>query len=689
MITKATQTQSPFHEGELVMQSKVGKRDAIEKFARVAIRPFMPDQHREFYAQLPFIVAGSIDESGDPWATLLTGKPGFVQSPNATRLTLDTVVVEGDPIASSLTKAGSPLGLLGIEIPTRRRNRVNVRVGSRTDTLELDVDQSFGNCPQYIQTRDISFIREPGTVSDTQTQLDFEALDEESTAFIEAADTFFVSSFINVEKRPDIEGVDVSHRGGMPGFVKVEGNTLTVPDYPGNFLFNTIGNFLLNPKAGLVFPDFETGDLLMLTGSVEILWDDHPEVLAFKGAERGWRFTAKKGKWLRDALPFRASLAEYSPNTLLSGTWSEAKAVLEAQTLGNSWQPLKVVNIEQESSVIKSFYFEHAHGKALLPFEAGQYLTIAVQPDDAALQAIRTYTLSSAPHHNYYRISVKKEDDGLVSKYLHDHLCVGDVLNAKAPRGDFFINALEKRPAVLLAGGVGITPMISIAQHLSHEQVRSRASRTLTVFHATQNTEQRAFSDAFRTLEKESFGTIKYYSFVTNPLKNEKPGVDFNGTGYLSADVFKQTLALDDYDFYLCGPAAFMQGVYDSLRELGVRDSRIYAEAFGPAALKRIADVGSVTEAEEEAEHAVIKFSRSKFEQRWSKGDELLLDVAEQHGLTPNYGCRSGSCGSCSVRVLSGEVAYRTKPSAPITPGEALICCAVPAKGTDVLDIEL
>jgi ferredoxin len=133
-----------------------------------------------------------------------------------------------------------------------------------------------------------------------------------------------------------------------------------------------------------------------------------------------------------------------------------------------------------------------------------------------------------------------------------------------------------------------------------------------------------------------------------------------------------------------------MQSSYDSLRSLGVRDVRIFTEAFGPASLTRIPDQGGLGNTEEhEANDAIIKFNKSNFEQRWSKGDNTLLEVAEDHGLSPTFGCRAGSCGSCSVRIKSGDVAYRTKPTAPITLGEALICCAVPAKDTGILEIEL
>lgn len=689
MNTKTTVDKSPFHKGEHIMQAKAGKREAIEKIGRKIIRSFMPDQHREFYQQLPFLVVGSVDQNGFPWASILTGKPGFAQSPSPTSLVIDAKPIEGDPLTNAFSNVGNALGILGIEIPTRRRNRLNARITKINDKVELKVDQSFGNCPQYIQTRDFNYVREPGVKGNKQSVKEFNSLDKQAKKMIQQSDTFFVSSYVVSDKRPDVEGVDVSHRGGMPGFVKVDGDTLTIPDYSGNFSFNTLGNFLLNPKAGLVFPDFETGDLLMLTGHVELLEEDHPEVVAFKGAERGWRFTVEKGKWLKDALPFRAVLKEYSPNSEITGTWGDAQAVIDAEELRNSWQPLRLVKVEDESSVIKSFYFEHADEKALLPFQAGQYLTIRVSLAGSSEKAIRTYTLSSAPHDRYYRISVKKEPAGVVSSFLHEQAKVGDVIKAKAPLGDFYIDASVKRPAVLLAGGVGITPMISMAQHIANEGIRTRFTRPLTIFHAAKSTGQRAFANEFRQLQKKTQGAIRYFSFVSDVAEHEQQGVDYHGSGHVTANILRQVLALDDYDFYLCGPATFMQAMYDALVSLGVRDMRIYAEAFGPAVLIRTPDEASHAEAVNEAEHSIIKFVRSDTEQHWNKGDETILEVAEKHGLNPEFGCRNGVCGSCSVRIKSGEVSYRNKPAAPVNEGEVLICCAVPANKTEILEVDL
>jgi predicted pyridoxine 5'-phosphate oxidase superfamily flavin-nucleotide-binding protein len=153
-----TVTKSPFHEGEKFMPSKVGKRDAMESFGRRVIRSFMPEQHREFYQQLPFIVVGSIDDSGDTWASIVSGRAGFLNSPSATTLTLPSQTTVDDPLNQSLGRLGAPLGLLGMTLDSRRRNRVNVRVtDSTTDLTELTVDQAFGNCPQYIQTRDLKY----------------------------------------------------------------------------------------------------------------------------------------------------------------------------------------------------------------------------------------------------------------------------------------------------------------------------------------------------------------------------------------------------------------------------------------------------------------------------------------------------------------------------------------------------
>ncbi|HEY0646975.1 pyridoxamine 5'-phosphate oxidase family protein [Phenylobacterium sp.] len=267
----------PWHAGERRAQQIAGSAPG-----GAGIRSFMPEQHRIFFAQLPFMVAATLDETGAPAATLLTGRPGFVDSPDPKTLTV--AATRDDPAGRRLV-AGAPIGLLGIELHTRRRNRANGRIATAgPDGFTVEVLQSFGNCPQYIHPREISVDRRAQTQAEA-----FDGLDALARRQIAAADTFFVatSSGLGVDQG----GLDISHRGGLPGFVQVDGNVLTIPDYRGNRYFNTLGNLLLEPRAALLFVDFAKGEMLQLQGRAEVAWDE----AALPHAERTWRFSVERG----------------------------------------------------------------------------------------------------------------------------------------------------------------------------------------------------------------------------------------------------------------------------------------------------------------------------------------------------------------------------------------------------------
>jgi len=671
---------SPFHAGERQVQEKLGVRDMMESFGRKVIRDRMPEQHRSFYAQLPFITLGHVDGDGRVWASILAGRPGFISSPDARSLRVAGVPLDGDPLEAGLTP-GAQLGFVGMDPSSRRRNRLNGRVTSvSSGGFELEVGQAFGNCPQYIQKRAIAFVRQPNAPHTPPAAERFDVLDEEARRTIRSADTFFVASAGQPGKRGPEGGADASHRGGLPEFVGIdESDVLVIPDYSGNNHYNTLGNFVQNPRAGLLFIDFERGDVLMLTGTVEIVWDG-PEVDAFRGAERLWKLTVERGIRLRDRLPMRWQLGESSPHNALTGTWDQAQATLSAEAARETWRPFRVVRIDDESEVIRSLVLEPNDGGASLRFEAGQHLPIRVRTAGAK-PAVRTYTLSSAPSDEHYRISVKREPEGSVSRLLHDHIRVGDVIEARAPRGQFTFDASEKRPAVLLSGGVGVTPMISMLRHVVSEGFRTRYTRPTVFIHSARTTAQRAFFREAQQLEADSRGGVSVVSFVGEPGHAEEPGRDFHATGRITKDALRELLALDDYEFYLCGPGPFMQAMYDTLRELGVRDARVFAEAFGPSSLTRRPDAGVVASSQPPtAEEAIVEFAESKFEMPWTPKDGSLLELAESHGLTPDYGCRGGTCGSCAVKMPSGSVTYPGAPHAKPPEGHALICCGVPAK---------
>jgi predicted pyridoxine 5'-phosphate oxidase superfamily flavin-nucleotide-binding protein len=295
----------------------------LEAPARRSVRDYLIPRHREFFQQLPFLLVGSVDASGQPWASVIAGTPGFATSPDPQHLRVDVLPRAGDPLARHLRK-GAPVALLGIELPTRRRNRLNGTVTTiDAGGWTVGVVQSFGNCPQYIQSRDFRFV-EPATDSDTPQGSNNQRLSVQDRTLIANADTFFIASANLRKEDGESYGADVSHRGGRPGFVRIDDDrTLTVPDFIGNFFFNTIGNLQVNPRAGLLFLDFSTGDVLMLRTRTNVIWDG-AEVRAFEGAQRLLRFEIDETIRSNGVLPFRSDAAPaYARELARTGTWAE------------------------------------------------------------------------------------------------------------------------------------------------------------------------------------------------------------------------------------------------------------------------------------------------------------------------------------------------------------------------------
>ncbi len=319
---------SPFHAGEQQVQRRIGVRDQIERAGRNMIRDYLPDQHRALFEALPLLVVGSMDDQGRLWASLLAGEPGFVRSPSPHSLRVQAEPLPGDPLIDQL-RVGAPLGLLGIQLETRRRDRANGRIATReSGSFSVQVEQSFGNCKQYIQAREPHF-DSTRLVNAAPPLAEGAFLSERARRLLENADTLFIATASPAAARGgDGEGVDVSHRGGRPGFVRVQdrpsATRLTIPDFRGNFMFNTFGNLEVNPHAGIVCTDFESGDVLSLTGSACVIWDS-PEVDAFEGADRLLTFQVDSGVYLERALPLRFQGLAVSPDLADTGSWVEAE----------------------------------------------------------------------------------------------------------------------------------------------------------------------------------------------------------------------------------------------------------------------------------------------------------------------------------------------------------------------------
>jgi predicted pyridoxine 5'-phosphate oxidase superfamily flavin-nucleotide-binding protein len=262
----------PFHSGELRAQHLAGQVALGH-----GIRDFMPDQHRLFFEALPFVLLASTAADGAPQAQVLHGAPGFIRSPDP--LTLE-IACDSD------LAAGAPVGLLGIDFATRRRNRANGVVRSNAGgTLVVEVRESFGNCPKYITVREVET-----APHQLQPARAFAGLDAAARALVAASDTFFVAT------SGGVHGLDISHRGGPAGFAHIDGDALVIPDFSGNRYFNTLGNMLLDARAALLFINFTTGDALTLQGTVAVRLQEDV---------REWRFRCADGVLARGAIPLR------------------------------------------------------------------------------------------------------------------------------------------------------------------------------------------------------------------------------------------------------------------------------------------------------------------------------------------------------------------------------------------------
>lgn len=315
----------PLHAGEIAVQQRAGVHEVGAARAAAMMREHLPDQHRELFGKLPSLLVGSLDEVGRPWASMLVGRPGFVSTPDARHLRVQAQALPGDSLAAAIAPGatGAPLGLLGLEPQTRRRNRMNgTVVAADTQGFTLQVDQSFGNCPRYIQARQPSWVAPtPAAAPEALPP----ALHAAARALLAAADTVYLASAAaHARGHGGAQGVDVSHRGGKPGFVHVEqqgeGLVLTLPDFNGNLMFNTLGNIAANPRAGLLVVGPESGDVLQLSGSARIVWEGE-RLRRFAAAERLVELRIEAARWWPAALPLRWGPPQYAAQLQATGAW--------------------------------------------------------------------------------------------------------------------------------------------------------------------------------------------------------------------------------------------------------------------------------------------------------------------------------------------------------------------------------
>ena len=346
--------------------------------------------------------------------------------------------------------------------------------------------------------------------------------------------------------------------------------------------------------------------------------------------------------------------------------------------------------IENRAKDICSFYLQPHDGGALPPFLPGQFLTFELNIPDHSVPVVRCYSLSDSPlERDWYRVSIKRIPPppkagpeippGLSSSFFHNNLKEGDILDVRAPAGGFCLDTASERPAVFIAGGIGLTPVLSMFKWLAETGSR----RTAWFFLAVRNCNDVALRDEIQdaaSKNKQQFHVVTLYS---DPTDQCVEGKDYDCRGFLSIDVLKRYLKTSNYEFYVCGPPPMMEAVVKALLDWGVPEGDIHFEAFGPGSVKK------VQKAEQAGEPAggsfKVELTRSRRSLVWTKQAGTLLELAESNGIRINSGCRAGNCGTCVTAVKLGSVSYLIKPASTPAPGSALICIAHPT-GDIVLD---
>jgi len=355
----------------------------------------------------------------------------------------------------------------------------------------------------------------------------------------------------------------------------------------------------------------------------------------------------------------------------------------------NGFRKFEIQAKEIEAEGVCSFYLHPHDGKDLPPFEPGQFLTFNLPIPSEPKPVVRCYSLSDSPNHpDYYRVSIKRVPPprdqpelppGRSSNYFHDQLSVGDIVDVKAPSGHFYLDRSAHSPVVLIGGGVGLTPVLSMLNDIAE----SGSKRETHFFYGVVNGGDHAFPEHLNEITKAN-ENIHLHVCYSNPGEGDVEGEHFQHAGRVSVDLFKEILDSNNYDFYLCGPPPMMNSLVGDLEAWGVPEQNIHFEAFGPASVKK-----TVEAPKDGAAPAVsfnVTFAKSNKKLTWSTDSGSILEFAEDNGIANiNSGCRAGNCGSCLTAVKEGDVDYLNDPGSPPDDGSCHACITVP-KSDVVID---
>ena len=362
-----------------------------------------------------------------------------------------------------------------------------------------------------------------------------------------------------------------------------------------------------------------------------------------------------------------------------AGAAASATAAVAAEAW-TGWRDFRIVRrqIEDAAGSICSFYLKPCDNGSLPAFKPGQYLTFTVRTETDGKEQVRCYSLSEYGDASQYRISVKRVPESSnpstrtpVSVYFLDTLQVGDHLNVRAPMGRFVLDTESDTPVVLIAGGIGITPLLAMLHWLLAKQ----PNRKVDLFYGARNSREMAFREHIGTLA-ESHAHFSFHLVFDSADPNDHLLPGFCEGRFIDTGLLQKHLPFGDRQFYLCGPNAMMRAMTEDLRQWGVPGHAVHLESFGPSALS------GAPAAEAPADPALafrVAFSASGINASWDGRDANLLEFAERLAVDIPSGCRAGNCGSCETRIISGDVVYAEEPDFPASPGFCLPCVCRPA----------
>jgi ferredoxin-NADP reductase len=361
----------------------------------------------------------------------------------------------------------------------------------------------------------------------------------------------------------------------------------------------------------------------------------------------------------------------------------------QAQAGWNGVRKFSVAKKIRQCDDVFAFYLKPHDGRPLPAFKPGQYLTFQLALPGRDKPLIRCYSLSESSYEkDYYRVTIKREKPppgrldippGAASTYFTEVVKEGDILNVRAPTGQFCLDMARNTPVVLMAGGVGVTPMLCMAKAIA----AGGSKREAWFFFGVRSGCEHIHKEELEKLAAQH-ENIHLHVCYSKPDPNDVKGRDYQHEGRVCIELLKELLPSSNFEYFLCGSGPFMKSLTDGLEAWGVPESDVHFEAFGPATVKKKA--GAPTPQETDLlSRITISFARSNKTVRWSPTAQNLLEFAAEQGVKIDSGCCAGSCGSCAVAIKSGGVTYIKQPSAQLEDGTCLTCICRP-KDNLVLD---